>query len=45
MVVGGTSGSRDKVVQTLQKNQVHQTKTQGVEQGSLWKYKTGEKEH
>ena len=32
-------------VQILQKTQVHQTKTQGVEQVSLWKYKPGEKEH
>ena len=45
MVAGGTTRSRDKDVQTLQKNQVHQTKTQGVEQGSLWKYKLGGKEH
>jgi hypothetical protein len=45
VVAGGTSGPRDKEVQTLQKTQIHQTKTQGVEQGGLWKYKPGEKEH
>ena len=45
MVAGGTSGSRDKDVQTLQKTQVHQTKTQGVEWGSIWKYKPGEIYH
>jgi hypothetical protein len=45
VVVGGTSRPRDKNVQTLQKTQIHQTKTQGVEQVSLWKYKPGEKEH
>jgi hypothetical protein len=45
VVVGGTFGPRDKDVQTLQKTQIHKTKTQGVEQGGLWKYKPGEKEH
>jgi hypothetical protein len=45
MVAGGTARSREKDVRTLQKTTVHQTKTQGVEQGSLWKYKPGEKEH
>jgi hypothetical protein len=35
MVAEGTSGSRDKDVQTLQKTQVHKKKTQGVEQGIL----------
>ena len=43
MVVGGTTGPWDKDVQTIQETQVHQTKTQGVEQGSLWKHKPGEK--
>jgi hypothetical protein len=43
MVVGRTIGSRDKDVQNIQETQVHQTKTQGVEQGSIWKHKPGEK--
>ena len=45
MVARGTTGPRDKDVQTLQENQVHQTKTQGVEQRSLWKHKQEEKNY
>jgi hypothetical protein len=43
MVAGGTTGPRDKDVQTLQETQVHQTKNQGMEKGSLWKHKPEEK--